>query len=403
MICAAACIAPQKVSAQVSVSYQVFYDDLSPHGVWVDNPNYGYVWVPNVSPGFTPYATNGHWVYTDMGWTWVSNYSWGWAPFHYGRWYSDPQYGYVWVPGNEWGPGWVTWRSYNGYYGWAPIGPGVSLSVAYGSGYSVPYNQWTFVSGGYMGRTNINNYYVNNNSTYVNNSTVINNTQVNKTSNVSYNAGPSRMQVEKNSGKTITPVALKGSSKTGQTLSGNQLQIYKPQVQKSSGAQKPAPSKVSTMKELKPASQRTSGGAPQKKEQPVRQQAKPTQPSGGEKQPQRAQPSQQKTSQPQRSVEPKREQPQQQRNEQPVRQQPQHTAQPAREQPSQPQRSVEPQRERRMQPQHNEQPMREQQQHNSQPEQRQAPPQQSQPQQSPPQQQQHGNPQQNNGGQNRPH
>ena len=28
-------------------------------------------------PGFTPYSTNGYWVFTNEGWTWVSDYSWG--------------------------------------------------------------------------------------------------------------------------------------------------------------------------------------------------------------------------------------------------------------------------------------------------------------------------------------
>src|SRR5436190_18975603 len=82
-------IIPQKVSSQVFVSFQVFYDELSPYGYWVDNSIYGYVWVPSESAGFIPYASNGHWIYTDLGWTWVSYYSWGWAPFHYGRWYYD--------------------------------------------------------------------------------------------------------------------------------------------------------------------------------------------------------------------------------------------------------------------------------------------------------------------------
>jgi hypothetical protein len=41
------------------VSYQSFYDALSPYGQWIDNPQYGYVWMPNVGPDFKPYATNG--------------------------------------------------------------------------------------------------------------------------------------------------------------------------------------------------------------------------------------------------------------------------------------------------------------------------------------------------------
>ena len=76
------------------VSYQTFYDELTPHGRWIQSPEYGYVWVPNVGAGFRPYSTNGHWVWTDnYEWMWVSNYRWGWAPFHYGRWYLDPFYG----------------------------------------------------------------------------------------------------------------------------------------------------------------------------------------------------------------------------------------------------------------------------------------------------------------------
>src|ERR1700722_7197424 len=80
------------------VSFQVFYDDMSPYGNWVNNPGTGYVWIPNVDAGFSPYQSNGHWVMTDMGWTWVSDYSWGWAPFHYGRWNYDNSYGWGWCP-----------------------------------------------------------------------------------------------------------------------------------------------------------------------------------------------------------------------------------------------------------------------------------------------------------------
>ena len=33
--------------------------------------------MPNVDAGFSPYRTNGHWVYTEVGWTWFSDYFWG--------------------------------------------------------------------------------------------------------------------------------------------------------------------------------------------------------------------------------------------------------------------------------------------------------------------------------------
>ncbi len=64
---------------------------------------------------------------TEYGWTWLSDYPWGWAPFHYGRWDFDNSFGWFWIPGNEWGPAWVTWRRANGYYGWAPMSPGINL------------------------------------------------------------------------------------------------------------------------------------------------------------------------------------------------------------------------------------------------------------------------------------
>src|ERR1035437_7764539 len=96
----AAVLFPKQVKAQQeNVNFQVFYDELSPYGQWIDYPDYGYVWLPNVDSDFRPYDTNGYWVYSDYGWTWVSNYSWGWAPFHYGNWFYDGSYGWLWEPG----------------------------------------------------------------------------------------------------------------------------------------------------------------------------------------------------------------------------------------------------------------------------------------------------------------
>jgi len=112
------CVIQQPVSAQQeNVSFQVFYDQLSPYGQWVDYANWGYVWIPDAGPDFEPYSTAGHWVMTKYGWTWVSEYPWGWAPFHYGRWDFNDDLGWFWIPDTEWGPAWVTWRRANGYYG----------------------------------------------------------------------------------------------------------------------------------------------------------------------------------------------------------------------------------------------------------------------------------------------
>ena len=39
----------QKVMAQnEDVSLQTFYDELSPYGTWIKDPQYGYVWRPDV-------------------------------------------------------------------------------------------------------------------------------------------------------------------------------------------------------------------------------------------------------------------------------------------------------------------------------------------------------------------
>src|SRR5690606_29836750 len=83
----------------VSISFQTFYNELSPYGNWISDPDYGYVWAPNVGNDFRPYYTNGRWAMTDYGNMWVSNYNWGWAPFHYGRWTHNPFYGWIWIPG----------------------------------------------------------------------------------------------------------------------------------------------------------------------------------------------------------------------------------------------------------------------------------------------------------------
>ncbi|OFX47742.1 MAG: hypothetical protein A2046_11015 [Bacteroidetes bacterium GWA2_30_7] len=270
-------------SAQVSVSFQVFYDDLSPYGYWVENSEYGYVWIPSVNYGFTPYGTNGYWVFTEFGWTWVSYYQWGWAPFHYGRWYYDSMYGYCWVPGNEWGPGWVTWRVSDGYYGWAAISPGISIDFAYSSGYRLPYNQWTFVGHRDFGSTNISNYYVSSsrNTEIINNSTVINNVQVDNTSNIKYNTGPKRTDVEKHTGKSIAPITIKERTKPGHDLSNNQLQIYKPNVKKNdSNDKKPSPSKITNLKDVKPVAKKNTVSTQQKANQSVKEKPSQQQKSG---------------------------------------------------------------------------------------------------------------------------
>ena len=250
---------PSTVSAQQSnVSFQVFYDQLSPYGQWSSTPDYGYIWIPDVGPEFSPYSTNGSWVMTDYGWTWVSDYSWGWAPFHYGRWDFDNNFGWFWVPDYEWGPSWVTWRRGDGYYGWSPMRPGISVSMSFGNEYT-DVNRWNFVRDRDFGRTNISRYYVNrrDNDVIIRKSSVINNTFNDNKRNVTYIAGPRRDDVQKYTRRSINNVSVRDNPNPGQKLTNNQLEIYRPQFDRNNDVkQRPAPSRVSDVKDIVPAGRR---------------------------------------------------------------------------------------------------------------------------------------------------
>jgi hypothetical protein len=104
-----------------------FYEPLGSLGAWVDIGPYGRCWHPSgVSSDWQPYV-DGQWVWTDAGWYWQSDEPWGWATCHYGSWVNNPSYGWCWIPGTEWAPAWVTWRESDDYVGWAPCGPNRSV------------------------------------------------------------------------------------------------------------------------------------------------------------------------------------------------------------------------------------------------------------------------------------
>ncbi|MEO5947520.1 MAG: DUF6600 domain-containing protein [Chitinophagaceae bacterium] len=215
------------------VSYQTFYDELSPHGQWIDYPGQGYVWVPDADQSFQPYSTNGHWVWTDdYEWMWVSDYDWGWAPFHYGRWDNDPYYGWYWVPGYEWSPAWVAWRDGGDYYGWAPIRPGIHLSNNFNIGsYSPPNNFWCFAPRRYIASPYINRYYVDRgrNVTIINQTNIIIN-NYRYGGNYGFRSGPRRVEFERYTGR-INPVRFRQSNLPGRSnFRGNEVSFYRPNV-----------------------------------------------------------------------------------------------------------------------------------------------------------------------------
>jgi hypothetical protein len=257
----------QSAAQQEDVSFQVFYDQLSPYGQWVDYPNYGYVWIPDVGSDFAPYSTAGHWILTDDGWTWVSDYDWGWAPFHYGRWDYDNNYGWFWVPDTVWGPSWVNWRSSDGYYGWSPMQPGISLSVSFGSGYDSRNDHWNFVRDRDFDRPNINRYYVNrsDHDRIIRNSRVINQTYFDNSRRATYVYGPKREDVQRYTGRNVSPVHIQENNRPGQSVNNGQLRIYRPDIKKNDNKdQRPVPSKIINLKDVKRPSERNGSNQPPK-------------------------------------------------------------------------------------------------------------------------------------------
>lgn len=217
------------------ITFQNFYDELSPFGEWIDTREYGFVWRPfGIDAGWRPYLHNGRWVYTEYAWTWVSDYIWGWAPFHYGRWRLDPFYGWVWHPGNVWGPAWVEWRFWNNNYCWAPLLPGVNVGMGYRGG-NYHWSSWNAVPGRYFTQRNLWNHclpYTQVN-TFINNTTIINNTTV--INNNTYFTGPAMTDVERYSGKVI-PLSLRNLNKVAvSTVDDNSVSIYRPDVNDNSG------------------------------------------------------------------------------------------------------------------------------------------------------------------------
>lgn len=250
----------QKARAQYgTASYQTFYDDLAPYGTWMNDPQYGYVWAPNAGSGFRPYYTNGYWVMTEYGNMWMSDYPWGWAPFHYGRWAYSDYYGWIWIPGDEWGPAWVTWRQGGGYYGWAPMGPGISISMSFGSGY-YPDPYWTFIPCNYIYSRSFHRYYAPRRTrTVIRNTTIINNTYVDNRSRRTYVTGPRRSDVERVTGRSVQTYQVNPGRSSGRaSVSGRTVNVYRPEVRNAGpgrGGAKAAPRTVRTMERpLKPAS-----------------------------------------------------------------------------------------------------------------------------------------------------
>ncbi len=233
----------QKVMAQnEDVSLQSFYDELSPYGQWIQDPQYGYVWRPDVDQEeFRPYYTNGRWAMTEYGNTWVSNYDWGWAPFHYGRWVYNRYNNWVWIPDTVWGPAWVSWRSGGGYYGWAPLGPSISIGINIGrGGYRIPDMCWNFIPYSNIYYNSYPRYYGHRNRIYIQNTIIINNTYVRN--NRTYYTGPRADEIRRTTNQNVRVYSVNRSSRPGASrIDNNTVNIYNPRPVRGSSNANAAP------------------------------------------------------------------------------------------------------------------------------------------------------------------
>ena len=221
--------------AQTRVSLQVFYDELQPYGTWMDYGNHGYVWIPRVDRGFVPYATNGYWINTDYGNTWVSDYAWGWAPFHYGRWLFDDFYGWVWVPDTEWAPAWVAWRSGGGYYGWAPLMPGMGIHSSFYFYNNFPAHYWSFVPYRYVTYRQVHNHCVPRPQVVkiINHTTIITHNHTDHRRHT-YFTGPTRDEIERRGGGRVTVHKVSERDRPGRTeVSRSTANFYRPEIDNS--------------------------------------------------------------------------------------------------------------------------------------------------------------------------
>jgi len=225
-------------SSELDISY--FYDYLSPYGIWVYHPPYGYVWIPGgMSRGWRPY-TYGRWIWTNYGWTWISSYEWGWIPFHYGRWGWSPELGWFWVPDTIWGPAWVIWRWGDFYLGWAPLPPRVPLVPGVGIislPFELPGYYWIFIDGQYFMSPYLYRYVI----PYERNITIINYTVI-KTNiyvrnNVIINEGIDIDRIRRVTREEVVKYDIRDARRPGQAQFEREgVFLYKPNFIQKEGA-----------------------------------------------------------------------------------------------------------------------------------------------------------------------
>ena len=242
-------LAPHAARAESEVSFQFFYDTLSPLGEWVQVGDYGECWHPsNVDEDWSPY-TDGYWSYTDAGWTWVSYEDWGGVCYHYGRWVRTDDVGWCWVPDYEWGPAWVSWRNNDTAVGWAPLPPAahwrssVGFSTWCDESYDIGPGCYNFCPvvdfGAPLLRVVL--YPRVQNVTFISTTVNITNITYNSYNNVVFCGGPNFVFINQHSHRPVPALKLVtnlnvtninhgGGAWTNARPLGNTLQVYAPKI-----------------------------------------------------------------------------------------------------------------------------------------------------------------------------
>lgn len=246
----------------MTVSFQSFYDELSPAGEWLeisqdeikedlkDGEGEGlasdimeedgmiYIWRPaGIKSDWHPYL-NGRWVYTAQGWLWASNYSWGWAVYHYGRWWNSKTFGWVWLPGYVWAPAWVRWKVTEGHIGWCPLSPYAKWRISegitlYNYHYTHRDEDWVFVNKSKFAEeiSSSERIAVNENGSYIKSSQDILNLKYENQG--VQNLGPEVREIESKTGKQIVRRDLVLSETKVEPLAGERdILIYKENFRK---------------------------------------------------------------------------------------------------------------------------------------------------------------------------
>jgi hypothetical protein len=262
-----------QTSVNGAITYQTFYDNLSPYGTWIDYPNYGHVWNPRVEGDFRPYATNGHWVSSDEGWAWASDYNWGWAPFHYGRWIYDDMYGWLWVPGYDWSPAWVTWGSVDNFYCWAPLMPGIDVSLQFGSWRPHSF-YWNVCSRDHIYDRKLATVIERPDriTNIVNRISIINNFNRTKTHNLYFAKGPDVQEVQKYVGHKIDQTSIRDVNRINRAKhKGNVMNVYRPAIQDPKETVQQHPQQILQPKEFRKANDEQSRPIRTEEQRPVMQ------------------------------------------------------------------------------------------------------------------------------------